>query len=160
MAATALTPPAEPAKPAPRVEVEFKDGKLSIHSARASLAEVLREVQRRTGVSVAIPAGAEQEPVIANLGPASPREVLTALLDGSPFNFIIVGSDSDPAVVRNLFITPRGSATADVPANYGSSAPAVAQTAPEPQVEVIPPTPEPAPEPPPAPDANAPPPQQ
>lgn len=81
----------EPTKPV--VSVAFANGMLSIHAERATLAQVLFEVQRQTQADIAIPAGAEQEEVIADLGPASARDVLGSLLNGSNYNFIFVGSE-------------------------------------------------------------------
>lgn len=82
-----------PAPPKPVVSVAFANGMLSIHAERATLAQVLFEVQRQTQADIAIPAGAEQEEVIADLGPASARDVLSSLLNGSNYNFIFVGSE-------------------------------------------------------------------
>jgi len=104
----APAPPAQPAKPAPKVEVEFQNGKLSIRADKATLAEVLYEVHRRTGADIPIPAGAELEEVVANLGPAPARQVLASLLNGSRFNFIMVGSDRDPAQLKSVLLTLRG----------------------------------------------------
>jgi hypothetical protein len=123
--------PAPPAKPASRVEVEFRNGKLSIWADKATLADVLYQVHRKTGADIPIPAGAEQEPVVVQLGPAPAREVLASLLNGSRFNFIMVGAEDDPAQLRSLLLSlkpgtvPQGSA-------YPSPSP-VARVAPVPQ---------------------------
>ena len=82
-----------PLPPMPLVAVTFANGMLSIHAENATLAQVLFEVQRQTQAEIAIPAGAEREQVIANLGPAPAREVLGSLLNGSPYNFIFVGHE-------------------------------------------------------------------
>jgi hypothetical protein len=50
-------------------------------------------VQRQTQAEIAIPAGAEQEQVVVDIGPASSREVLEALFNGSAYNFIFMGSE-------------------------------------------------------------------
>jgi hypothetical protein len=87
-------PPAtnlQPTKPA--MNVTYENGMLSIRVEKATLAEVLFEVHVRTGAEIAVPAGAEQEQVAANLGPAPAREVLAALLNGSAYNFIFVGDE-------------------------------------------------------------------
>jgi hypothetical protein len=84
------TPPAPP--PKPPMEVTFQNGLLRIHTERATLAQVLFEVQRQTGAEIAIPAGAEGEEIVVELGPAPAREVLAALLNGSRYNFIFVGN--------------------------------------------------------------------
>jgi hypothetical protein len=81
-----------PAKPA--VTVTFEKGMLTIHSERATLAQVLYEVHLRTHAEIAIPAGAEQEEVFADLGPGLARDVLGSLLNGSPYNFIFVGTET------------------------------------------------------------------
>jgi hypothetical protein len=150
-------PPVAPVKPAPRVEVDFSKGKLRIWANRATLAEVLREVQRTIGANITIPAGADQELVVADVGPAPPREVLSSLLNGSPYNVILIGSGSDLSKVTSVILTPRGPGV-DLPVNY-SPAP-VAEANSEGQPEPPPPVQEIPPEPPPQPDAEQPPPQQ
>jgi len=88
--AAAQAPP-EPRKPA--VNVTFQNGLLRIHTQGATLAEVLFEVQQQTQAEIAIPAGAEQEQVVADLGPAPARDVLASLLNGSSYNFIFVDGE-------------------------------------------------------------------
>jgi hypothetical protein len=152
-----VAPQVHPAKPPPRVEVVFRDGKLRIWANKAPLAEVLHEVQQSTGARITIPPGAAQETVIADVGPAPPREALNALLNGSAYNFILVGSGQDLAQVTNIILTPRGPEGMETPVN--NNPPAVADPGPEPQPEPPPVAPEPAPEPPPPPEAATPPPQ-
>jgi AMIN domain len=82
-----LAPP-----PQPTLGVTFQNGLLRIHTERATLAQVLFEVQRQTGAEIGIPAGAESEEIAVELGPAPAREVLAALLNGSRYNFIFVGN--------------------------------------------------------------------
>jgi hypothetical protein len=82
-----------PPPPKPAVTVTFENGMLRIHADKATLAQVLFEVQRQTQAEIAIPAGAEQEEVAADLGPAPARDVLGSLLNGSPYNFIFVGNE-------------------------------------------------------------------
>ena len=79
--------------PKPAVTVTFINGMLRIHADKATLAQVLFEVQRQTQAEIAIPAGAEQEEMAADLGPAPARDVLAALLNGSSYNFIFVGDE-------------------------------------------------------------------
>ena len=73
--------------------VTFENGMLRIHAEKATLAQVLFEVQHQTQAEIAIPAGAEQEQVAADLGPGPARDVLGALLNGSAYNFIFVGDE-------------------------------------------------------------------
>lgn len=109
------------APPKPRVEVHFNQGLMSIHADKASLAEVLVEVRRQTGADIQIPPGAEQEQVFSDLGPASPREVMSALLNGSQFNFVVVGSESDPNTLRSLILTSRSGGGISMPAESSSA---------------------------------------
>jgi hypothetical protein len=110
----AVAPPA-PVKPAPRVEVNFRNGELSIWADKATMAEVLTEVRRKTGAEVPIPSGSDQELVFANLGPGPARDVLSAFLNGSRFNIVMVGSERDPAQLRSLLLSPRGSRLVQTP---------------------------------------------
>ena len=89
---TAPPPPAAP-PPKPPVTVNFENGTLRIRAEKATFAQVLSEVQRQTKAVIAIPAGADQEQVDADLGPAPVLDVLASLLNGSPYNFIIVGNE-------------------------------------------------------------------
>ncbi len=97
-----------PSKPAPRLNVNFQNGQLTIWANKATLAEVLSEIHRQTGAEIPIPADAGQDQVIANLGPAPARDVLTALLNGSRFNFILVGSDRDATQLKSVILITRG----------------------------------------------------
>ncbi|MGA2966149.1 MAG: AMIN domain-containing protein [Terriglobales bacterium] len=96
--------PASASETAPLVAVTFENGMLRIRAERATLAQVLFEVQRQTQADIAIPAGAELEPVVADLGPAPAREVLASLLNGSPYNFIFMG---DELTLERVILTRR-----------------------------------------------------
>jgi hypothetical protein len=93
IANTTQTLPHVTAPPALPLIVTYTNGMLRIQAQKVTLSQVLFEVQRLTQAEIAIPAGAEQEQVAADLGPAPAREVLTSLLNGSPYNFIFVGNE-------------------------------------------------------------------
>jgi hypothetical protein len=86
------------------VTVTYTDGMLRIRAQKATLAQVLYEVQLQTRAEIAIPAGAETEEVVADLGPAPARDVLAALLNGSHYNFIFVG---DELTLERVILTLR-----------------------------------------------------
>jgi hypothetical protein len=90
--------------PQPAVTVTYENGMLRIVADKATLSQVLYEVQRRTQAEIAIPAGAEQEKVVADLGPAPARVVLAELLNGSAYNFIFVG---DELALQRVILTRR-----------------------------------------------------
>ena len=144
------------------LEVSFREGLLTIQATKATLSEVLYAVQQRTGADIAIPSGAEQEKVVANLGPAPAQEVLAHLLNGSRFNFLILNSVNDPRQLDRVILSPRGDpsiipistqASNDPSDDDGSVSPALraeaqSATIPPPPVEAKPrPAPEPQPEP-------------
>lgn len=112
--AAKLSPPVartiQPVGTAMKVGVEFQNGKLTIRANKATLAEVLYEVHRKTGADIPIPSGTERDQVVGTFGPAPAREVLALLLNGSRFNFILVASDHDPSQLRSVVLTPRGDA--------------------------------------------------
>lgn len=93
---------------APDVRVEFRDGKLSIWADKATLASVLYEIQRHTGAEVSIPPSASQEKIVADIPPSPAREAIAALLDGSNFDFILVGSDKNSQALHSIILTTRG----------------------------------------------------
>ena len=101
----AMPEPPQPVKPP--LQVAFHDGMLSIDAEKANLSEVLFAVHQRTGAEIAIPAGAEQEKVVVNLGPAPAPQVLARLLNGSKFNFLILSSADDPQVLDRVILSSR-----------------------------------------------------
>jgi hypothetical protein len=98
-----ITPPPEP----PPLMVTFSNGMLTVNSNKANLSEVLFAIHQRTGAEIAIPAGAEQEQVVAAIGPASAPEVLSQLLNGSKFNFLILSAANDPSTLDRVILSQR-----------------------------------------------------
>ena len=131
--------PMHAALPERGLEVSFKNHLLSIRANKATLSEVLFAVQQRTGAEVAIAAGAEQERVVADFGPAPASEVIASLLNGSRFNFLILSSPDDPRVIDRVILSQRGggavTALAPMPADdeADSELPPAAASQPGPQ---------------------------
>jgi len=108
----------------PPLQVSYQDGMLGIYANKATLSEVLYAIQQRTGADISIPAGAEQERVVAELGPAPAAEVLARLLNGSRFNFLILNSVNDPRQLDRVILTVRSEGTGYTPApaqNYDAA---------------------------------------
>lgn len=99
---------------APKVplEVTYRNGLLSIVANKATLSEVLYAVQQRTGADISIPAGAEQERVVAEFEPGPAPEVLARLLNGSNFNFLILSAPNDPRHLDRVLLSPRDQGSA------------------------------------------------
>jgi len=89
------------------VRVQFAKGQLEVHAHNATLSEVLFQIQKQTGAEIAIPAGTEQERVFVDAGPAPASEVLAELLNGSSLNFVVVGSEADPNILRSVILSRR-----------------------------------------------------
>lgn len=85
-------------------QVTYKNGQLAINSRNATLSQVLRSVQAQTGASVEIPPGAGNERVVATLGPGQPKDVLASLLNGSKFNYVILGEANKPGSVQKVIL--------------------------------------------------------
>jgi hypothetical protein len=112
-----VTPPTAPQAPldmppqAPRVN--YVNGQLTIRAENSTLADVLNAVRARTGTPIDVPPSAMTDRVAVHLGPAPPREVLSALLDGSNFNYVILGSEQNPESVQRVVLTPRSPESAN-----------------------------------------------
>lgn len=94
------------AAPTP-LQVSYRDGLLGIHANRVTLSEVLYAIQQRTGADISIPAGAEQEKVVAEIAPAPAAEAVARLLNGSRFNFLILNSATDPRQLDRVILSTR-----------------------------------------------------
>jgi hypothetical protein len=97
------------------VRVRFAHGQLEIHAHDSTLSEVLFQIQKQTGAEIAIPAGTEQERVFVDAGPAPASQVLAELLNGSSLNFVVVGSESDPNLLRSVILSRRNGFAEYVP---------------------------------------------
>jgi hypothetical protein len=108
--------------PAAPPQVNYQDGRLSIVAQNSTLGDILREVRKRTGASIDIPTNATER-VVARLGPAPARDVLATLLNGSSFNYVMVGSVADPATLSSVVLTSRPAAGAQTVATVYQPAP-------------------------------------
>jgi hypothetical protein len=99
----AAPPTLEQQPPAPP-QVTYTGGQLTISSTNATLSQVLQSVQRQTGAIVDIPPGAGNERVVATLGPGKPQNVLASLLNGSKFNYVILGEPNNPGAVQKVIL--------------------------------------------------------
>ena len=137
-------PPPTPEQMAPVApQVSYQGGQLTIQSQNATLAQVLRSVQAKTGGAFDIPGSANNDRVVAQLGPGQPRDVLSSLLDGSKFNYIILSSPTQPGSVQKLILTPRQ----NIPTtNTAQNRPPQATPEPQPEDEYTPPEPVSSPE--------------
>jgi hypothetical protein len=76
--------------------VIYRNGQLTINAENTTLADVLKLVAERTGAMIDVPPGSGLEHIVEHSGPGRANDILTQLLNGSHFNFIIVNSPQHP----------------------------------------------------------------
>jgi hypothetical protein len=103
------TPPTPETMPAQPPQVSYAGGMLTIVAENSTLGDIMNAVKSRTGATVDAP-GALGERVATRLGPAPPRQVLADLLKGSHYDYVMIGSDTDPQGVRSIILTRNSSA--------------------------------------------------
>lgn len=101
--APTLTPEQRPAE-APNVT--YIDGKLLVIAKNSTLGDVLKTIATRTGAAIEIP-DAANERIVTQLGPAPARDVIAALLNGSHYNYLMVGNEADSAQVARVIVTAK-----------------------------------------------------
>jgi hypothetical protein len=104
------TPPPPPTldqQPAAAPQVSYRDGLLSINAPNSTLSSVLRAVQSQTGASIDVPASANNDRIAMAIGPGQPRDVLHTLLNGSTFDYMILGVAGRPGAVQRVILTPK-----------------------------------------------------
>ena len=144
-------PPAQAPAPPPTLEqspptppqVTYNNGQLTIVAQNATLSQVLRSVQSLTGAAIEMPSGAANERVVGQLGPGLPRDVLNALLNGSKFNYIILGVAGNPAAVQKVILTTQRAA---LPVNTAQNNAAPPPEEPQDEENFVEPEPQPQPQ--------------
>lgn len=104
-----LPPPPSPTPeqlPSRQPTVTYQNGELTIQAANSTLGDILRAVGSKTGASIDVPPGANER-VVSQFGPGPAREVLAKLLNGTNFNYVMIGTPADPTTVAQLILTVR-----------------------------------------------------
>lgn len=94
--ATSLSEP-----PVAAARISLANGQLTVDARNSELNQILQDIARLTGMSLNGLTGGKH--VYGVYGPSDPRSVLTALLQASGSNFLLVGSETRP---RELIVTP------------------------------------------------------
>jgi hypothetical protein len=92
--------------PAVPPQVTYQGGRLTIVAHNSTLGDILRAVHKQTGADLEVPSNANER-VVADLGPGPARDVLADLLNGSHFNYVMVGSPTDPTQVQRVVLTSK-----------------------------------------------------
>jgi hypothetical protein len=107
--------PSGPTGPVPQIpldsiapvppQVSYQNGQLTIIAPNSTLGDILRAVRKQTGAEIEIPEAKER--VVTRLGPGSARDVLAELLNGSRFNYVLLGSPLDAGALTRVVLVAR-----------------------------------------------------
>src|ERR1019366_4210740 len=114
--------------PAVAPQVSYQDGMLTIVAPNSTLGDILRGVRKHTSADIEVPPTASER-VVTRLGPGPAREIVAELLNGSRFNYILLGSPEDANLLVRVVLVAK---TPDTP----SSTPNAAGNTPAPPTDV------------------------
>jgi hypothetical protein len=89
------------------LEVDYKDGVLSVVSQNATLGDLLEEIGARIGTEIEVAPELAGQMMNVELGPASSRDVLMKLLDSPNIDYVILGSAVQPAAMQRILVKLR-----------------------------------------------------
>ena len=108
--------------PASPPTVTFDNGQLTIVAQNSTLGDILRAVRAKTGAAVEVPGNATER-VVAKIGPGPAREVLASLLNGSHFNYVMLGSPTKADMVDRIILTSKSGPETTAASSNPSPAP-------------------------------------
>src|SRR5262249_51166439 len=110
VADTTPTPPPPPPTPeqgpSSPPEVSYQAGQLVIVARNSTMGDVLNAVKQKTGAAVEMPP-ASTERVVGKFGPGAPRDVMAQLLNGSHYDYVLLGSPADPGALKKVVLMAR-----------------------------------------------------
>lgn len=86
-------------------QVSYQNSQLTINAPNSTLGDILRAVRKQTGAEIEIPPATER--VVTHLGPGPAREVMAELLNGSRFNYVLLGSPADDSVLTRIVLVAK-----------------------------------------------------
>jgi hypothetical protein len=95
--------------PATPPTVSFVGEQLTVNAPNSTLGDILREVRKQTGASIDIPGNATER-VMGIFGPGPARDVLTSILNGSHFNYVLLGSATNPSGLDRVVLLSKPAA--------------------------------------------------
>ncbi len=72
------------------------------------MSDVLNAVRQKTGAAVDMPPVAGER-VVGQFGPGAPRDVIAQLLNGSHFDYVLLGSPAEPTALKKIVLMARSS---------------------------------------------------
>jgi hypothetical protein len=86
-------------------QVTFQNNQLTIVAPNSTLADILRAVRKQTGAEIDIPPAPER--VVTHLGPGPARAIVAELLNGSRFNYVLLGSPADETMLTRVVLVAK-----------------------------------------------------
>jgi hypothetical protein len=87
-------------------QVSFRDGQLTIVAPNSTLGDILRAVRKQTSADIEIPPTASER-VVTHLGPGPARDVVAELLNGSKFNYVLMGSPANAGQLMRVVLVAK-----------------------------------------------------
>lgn len=86
-------------------QVSYQNQQLTINAPNSTLGDILRAIRKQTGAEIEVPSAPER--VVIHLGPGPARDVIADLLNGSRFNYVLLGSPSDNNVLTRVVLVAK-----------------------------------------------------
>ncbi len=86
-------------------QVSYQNAQLTIVATNSTLGDILRAVRKQTGAEIEIPPATDR--VVTHLGPGPARDVMAELLNGSRFNYVLLGSPADNSVLTRIVLVAK-----------------------------------------------------
>ena len=117
-------------------QVSYQNAQLTIVAPNSTLGDILRAVRKQTGAEIEIPVATER--VVTHLGPGPAREVVAELLNGSRFNYVLMGSSgNDAALTRVVLVLKTGPDNVNPPGGPAVAPGSVAYVQPAPGPDAV-----------------------
>jgi hypothetical protein len=103
--------------------VAYQSEQLTIVAQNSTLGDILRAVHIKTGAAIDMPSNSTER-VVGHFGPGPAREVLASLLNGSHFDYVLLGSVANPTALDRVVLLARPIGPEPAPAveaNAGTS---------------------------------------
>jgi hypothetical protein len=123
--------PSGPTGPVPQVSLEliapvppqvsYQNGQLTIVAPNSTLGDILKAVRKQTGADIDIPDAKDR--VVTHLGPGPARDVIADLLNGSRFNYVMLGSPEDGNALTRVVLVAKTGPDNPVPQPSGQPSP-------------------------------------
>ena len=102
-------------------QVNYQNGQLTIVAPNSTLGDILRAVRKQTGAEIEVPDAKER--VVTHLGPGPARDVMAELLNGSRFNYVLLGSPADSESLTRVVLVAKSSGPDNSSPNNNPGAP-------------------------------------